>query len=328
VKRPLVFTLAVVAALALVACSDDDGGGGGSVTPAPAARTTNAPPKVDSLMLPDWPPLGPNGAITVRCTDDDRIAGVSAMFLRQVRKAFTPGPDVSVSFTAAELGEGIGTFRATCEDSDRVTASRTITNLLVDLHGPVIEPARVVASPNVDGLEGAIGIWVKDAWVLGSVELEYAGKKLTKELPQKYPDTLGKEWDVTYVAYSAKELGAGSGQATVTARDAAGNETKQAIAIRIDATPPAVAILAPASGATVSGNRLAIRVSSSDAQSTTPTSIHLLVGGAPVGDFVGPLAEIVVDTSAFPSGPTEVRAVAHDDAGNEAVSQTVVVEVP
>jgi hypothetical protein len=100
------------------------------------------------------------------------------------------------------------------------------------------------------------------------------------------------------------------------------------IPIRIDATAPEVAIVSPASGTTVSGDRLTVKISASDADTPKPTAIQLFVGGSPVGEFAGPLVDVVVDTSTLPPGPTEVRAVAHDDAGNESVSQTVVVQVP
>lgn len=318
--------LALFALLALAACSDDDEVR--VVEPPPPPPAPNKAPKVSFGHLPDWPPLGPGRSIEVRCSDEDgTVTSVRGVFARTAVKSVRAAPEVTTSFSAAELGEGQGTFRVTCGDGSLFT-SRAIADLLVDLTPPRIEPERVVASPNVDGLEGSIGLWVKDAWLLGSIQIDVGGKTFTTELPQKYPETLGQEWDVTYVAIPAKELPLGRTKAIVTARDAAGNEAKDLIELTVDATPPQVAVLAPAPGTTVSGDRMTVRVSASDPDTTTPAAIQLFVGGSPIGDFSGPIVEVVVDTSTLPSGPTEVRAVAHDEAGNEAVSEAVVVQVP
>ena len=237
------------------------------------------------------------------------------------------GTEQTTSFTGSSLGEGQGLLRVVCCDVNRACAERQIKSFLVDLTPPEIEGERLVASPLVEGVEGDISVWVRDAWVLGSVELSFAGTTLRHELPQMYPSTLGTDWDVSRVTFPAKELPPGSGKATVTVRDAAGNQASTELDLRIDATAPTVSILAPATGAVVNGSSFVVKVRAVDADNPTPPQIDLWVGGARIGELSGPLAEIAVDTANLPPGPTEVRAVARDDAGNESTPATVVVQV-
>lgn len=285
------------------------------------------PPSLAPLSVPDWPPFGPSSEIHVRCTDDIALQRIGAMF-KYSRTRSVSGLVESASFSGRELGEGHGELRIQCCDTGAACAERSITGFLVDLTPPEIEGERLVASPTVDGLGGDISIWVRDAWVLGSVELSFGGKTLRHELPHAYPSTLGIDWDVSRVTFAAKELPAGSGKAIVTARDAAGNVTTRELGVRVDGTPPEVALLAPSSGTVASGGSFLIRAQASDADNDVAPVIDLWVGGTRIGELPGPVAEIEVDTATLPPGPTEVRAIARDDAGNESLAAKVMVDIP
>ena len=296
--------------------------------PPPGNTAANpTPPRLDPLSVPDWPPFGPSSELHVRCTDDIALQRIGAMF-KYSRTKPASGLEQTASFSGRELGEGQGELRIQCCDTGMACAERSITGFLVDLTPPEIEPERLVASPNGDGLEGDIAIWVRDAWVLGSVELTYGGKTLRHELPQAYPSTLGIDWDVSRVTFSARELPPGSGSAVVTARDAAGNVTTRQLAVRVDGTPPQVTLLAPTTGTVADGGSLLVRAQASDGDNPTPPMIDLWVGGTRVAELPGPIAEIEVDTATLPPGPTEVRAIARDDAGNESIAAKVLVDVP
>jgi hypothetical protein len=258
--------------------------------------------------------------------DDVGLNRVVAHFKKSV-PILTSGTDRSVSFSGAELGEGQGTLRIVCCDVNEACAERQITSFLVDLTPPEIEAERLVASPSGEGFDGDISVWVRDAWVLGSVELSFAGKTLRHELPRAYPSTLGTDWDVSRVTFPAKDLPVGAGLATITARDAAGNTTSKQLALRVDGTAPAVTILAPTPGLVASGSSFRVRVQASDGDNPTPPAIALWVGGTRVAELVGPLAELDIDTATLPPGPTEVRATARDDAGNESTVAKVIVQV-
>jgi hypothetical protein len=292
-----------------------------TTTPPPARPV---PPHLTELNVPNWPPFGPSSRISAQCSDDVGVRRISAQF-KQTAQMSVSGTSGETSFSGSDLGEGQGTLYITCCDVNGACAERQITNFLVDLSPPEIVGDRLVASPLEAGLDGEISIWVRDAWVLGSVELTYAGKTFTHELPKAYPSTLGKDWDVTRIGFPAKDFPIGNGKATVIARDAAGNTTTKDLALRIDATPPTASILSPSPG--VVGDSFLVRVEASDDSNPVQPSIDLWVGGTRVAELAGPLAEITVDTQTLPPGPTEVRAIARDDAGNESTVAKVIVQV-
>ncbi len=323
-RSALLGTLLLGAALT-TACgwNDDDEP---PITTQPAIQPAPQPPHLDPLSVPEWPPMGPSARIGARCTDETDIRNVTAHFKWSRSRMAKNGQ--AISFSGDELGEGQGDLRIVCCDLGGACAERNVNNLIVDLTPPEIAPERLVASPLRDGFDGDVSLWVRDAWVLGSVELTFAGTTLRHELPKVYPSTVGTDWDISRVTFPAHDLPAGTGMARIVARDAAGNATVQEVELRIDATPPKVAILAPAQGTAVTGSSFTVKLQASDDDNPKPTKIALWVGGTRVADLDGPLAEIDVDTSTLPAGPTEVRAVSRDDAGNESIAAKVVVQVP
>ena len=288
--------------------------------------TTPAPPTLESLGLPTWPPMGHTSEIRARCRDDDRLSSVSALFASTAVRSVS-GLEASVVFSGRELGEGLGDLRVRCCNARQACAERRVTDFLVDLTPPEIEEERLVASPHGQDLDGDIALWVRDAWVLGSVELSFGGKTLRHEFPQAYPSTLGDDWDFSRVTFPAKDLPPGAGTAVVTARDGAGNVVTRQLRVRIDGTPPEVALLAPISGTVASGGSFTVRAQATDGDNPTPPTIDLWVGGTRIAELPGPIAQIEVDTATLPPGPTEVRAIARDDAGNESVAAKVLVDV-
>ncbi len=297
--------------------------------PPPPGNTAQnpTPPKLDPLSVPDWPPFGPSSEIHARCKDDLALRTIAAIYKYSPVRAVS-GVDDAVVFTGRDLGEGQGDLRIRCCDTGSACAERTITDFLVDLTPPQIEEERLVARPNGDGIEGDISFWVRDAWVLGSVELAYGGKTLRHDFPEAYPSTLGRDWDVSRVSFPAKDLPPGAGSAVVIARDAAGNVTSRQVQLRIDGTAPQVALLAPTAGSVADRGKFTIRAQASDGDNPTSPTIDLWVGGTRIAELPGPVAEVEVDTATLPPGATEVRAIARDDAGNESAPAIVSVDVP
>jgi hypothetical protein len=323
--------LAIAGVLLLsAACSTYEPASDAESRPRGSTSATTAsgprPPQLDALSVADWPPFGGSSRIETRCSDDVGINRIVAHFKNSV-PILTSGTDRSASFVGSDLGEGQGTLRIVCCDVNEACAERQITSFLVDLTPPEIEADRLVASPSGEDFDGDISLWVRDAWVLGSVELAFAGKTLRHDFPKAYPSTVGKDWDVSRVTFAAKDLPPGAGNAVITARDAAGNVTTKQLGIRVDGTAPVVSILAPGPGVVASGSSFRVRVQASDGDNPTPPTIDLWVGGARIAELAGPLAEIDVDTAALPPGPTEVRAIARDDAGNESVVAKRIVQV-
>lgn len=311
--------------LAATACGDvDEPIVVGPMVPA-APEATNRAPTIEPLEVADWPPFGPRSTLSTYCSDD--------IGLRDIRAEFESEPSISLSgrsgsasFAGSALGEGQGTLRIVCCDTGQRCAFREIERFLVDLSPPQIEPDRLAASPTGEGFDGDIAIWVRDAWVLGSVELSFRGKTLLHEFPKAYPSTVGKEWDVSRVTFPAGDLPVGNGKAVVIARDAAGNVSSRELDLRIDATPPVVSV-STSSTSIASGSSFVVQMTSSDPDNPTPTQIDLWVGGARVAKLSGPHAELTVDASTLSPGPSEIRAIARDDAGNESAAAAVVVDI-
>jgi hypothetical protein len=307
--------------------------------PEPEPEPPNEAP-VMSIELPDYPPIGPEGRVAVHVTDDQERTRVVATFRDRSFKSLSspPGQPGTVFFTGPELGEGMGTLSVSACDALGLCAGQAVRNLLVDLSPPEIEIERAVASPKRDDLEGQIALWIADAWVLGSVELAFGGVVLRHELPKAYPATLGSEWDVTRVTFPARALPEQSGTARVTARDAAGNEAVHELLMHIDGTPPVAAITEPAEGSTVSG-RFTVRFSASDPSAQVVSAegsrgtgsgiagVEVWVGGARIVEMPGPDGEVLVDAAALPPGPTEIRVIARDAAGNASAPARVVVDL-
>jgi len=116
--------------------------------------------------------------------------------------------------------------------------------------------------------------------------------------------------------------------------DAKNNSTSVSVSVRVDNTPPNVAIVDPSNGAYAAGT-VALDVAGSDGGSGL-ASIQMLAGGvAPTGDgsiaYLVPLASNTrsgsEDTTRWPDGPLSFTALARDAAGNEAhASVTITVD--
>lgn len=313
--------LATLLSAGALACSNDSVGIEDSAPPPPPP---NEVPKVGQITLPTWPPMGKGGHLDVAVSDDQADTTVSARFAGSSVKnlQLTNG---TVRFFGFELGEGYGDLYLSACDRQRACRERRVEKLLVDMTPPDIELERDVVSALVDGIDGDVGVWVRDGWVLGSVEITYGGKTLKHAFPQAYPSTLGTKPDVSRVGFPAKSLPVGNGLLAITATDAAGNVSTKSVKLRIDATKPLVQLLEPAPGAQVKG-AFVVRVAATDDGGQPPT-VDLFVGGARVLSNVVPSAPFVLDTSTLTPGIHEVRAIARDDAGNESVAAQVDVEV-
>lgn len=294
--------------------------------PATASTSTKSAPHIEEIDIPAWPPLGPDGRVTVTATDEHALASIQASFNNVPWRSFS-GTRATISFTGRELGEGFGTLAFEVRDIDNGKARREVHDLVVDLSPPTIQLERATVSSSKGGVEGQIAFWVRDAFVLGSLEMTFGGKTMTYEFPRAYPATIGKAWDVSRVAFSAKDLPEGDGKAVVIARDAAGNSTTSEIAIRLDGTPPTVGITSPPPNTTVHDS-FELALVGQDVASTQAVNIDVFVGGSLAATVLGPASNLTIDCNTLPKGPVEIRAIARDEAGNTsaAANLTVIVE--
>lgn len=286
-----------------------------------------APPSVDEVLIPDWPPLGPLSTVKVRVSDDQELAGVTFSF----RNDFT----VSASGTAAEvtasgtlLGEGFGTLVVTAADWRGGTATREVTDLLVDLTPPEIYLGTTVLAASLAEQGGCFDLWVADAWILGQVELEFGGVHLSHDFVDGFPGTLGTTWDASLVKFPLADLPVTSGVAHVVATDAAGNSAASYFNLTIDGQAPSVTVVSPSSGTVVTG-AFTVVLQASD-PGGGPVWIELLAGGTPLANVLGPKASIELDATELALGPMDLEAVAIDQAGNrsEPLGVPIVVAAP
>jgi hypothetical protein len=93
-----------------------------------------------------------------------------------------------------------------------------------------------------------------------------------------------------------------------------------------DATPPTVALTAPAAGSIVSG--AAVTVSATAADNVGVAGVQFKLDGVAIGaDLTAPPYAVVWNTTASTNGGHTLTAVAHDAAGNTATSASVTVTV-
>ena len=294
--------------------------------PAPAPTpVSRVAPRIESIAIPEWPPIGKKDLVRVTVADERGGGSVEASFARGIRKPFS-GSRAEVTFSGEELGEGLGLLRIVAESRDGVRLEKRVENLLVDLTPPLVDLEREAVARDGAGRDGEIALSVRDAWVLGSVELTFGGKTFRHDLPKAYPATLGRTWDITRVTFPARDFPEGRGNAVVVATDAAGNRTLVEVPLRIDGTLPEAAILSPANDSEVDGP-FDVMISAKDLDATAPARIDVRIGGAPAVTLLGPDATLRVDPATLSKGKVVVEAIAIDEAGNRSRPANVVLDV-
>jgi hypothetical protein len=267
------------------------------------------PPEV-TIQIADWPPIGPSSTLEVNATAANGVSSATISFRNEVQLWAEGETSVTFSPSGAELGEGLGRMAVRVTAIDGAWTERAVDDLLVDLSPPV-----AVLGPTTLPASGAsFDFWMGDAWVVSSARFEFAGAIVEEVLPEGYPDTLGVSWDYSLVRVPVEQLPATTDVATITVRDAAGNEAVEQFTLSIDGEPPEASFAAPAEGATVSGV-FQVVVDAFDAQ-PGPVVVELQAGGAPLATATGPEAVLFLDAAELAAGPLALTAVAYDEAGN------------
>lgn len=284
-------------------CWTDDG-----VEPPPP--TTSVPTM--SIDVPDWPPIGPDGKVTVDASIPSGVLrDARFVFRNSITKSFGSTANGTVFAYGDELGEGLGTLTVDVNASNGSGARKEVTNLLVDLTAP-----SSYSDDTILPAQGAdLYFWIADAWVVSGYELVIGGKTFTETLAPGYPSTIGVEWDYSLVSIPVEELPVGVHSGDLRVWDAAGNEATFDFPLTIDGLPPSASVDQPTDGSSVSGI-FPVTVSGLDDLPGT-VALEIRVGGALVATGLGPSATVVLDANEFPAGPIEITAVAVDQAGNQ-----------
>lgn len=268
------------------------------------------PPNV-TITIADWPPVGATGQVAVTADAPNGLDFARFSFRNVVDHDFPFTTSGTVSATGAELGEGLGNLVVRVTGSDGAFSEKTVQNLLVDLSPPSAFFDKTVLPAD----SGSLNFWIGDAWVVSGYEISIDGNVIDSTiLEEGYPETLGVEWDFSYVTIPAEYFPLGTSLADVLVFDAAGNAATIQIPLTIDGVPPEVGIPSPSEGDVLDGT-FDVTVTATD-DTALPATIEISIGGALVATGASPTTTITFSTSEFPAGPTEIRAVAVDEAGN------------
>ncbi|MGZ8222649.1 MAG: Ig-like domain-containing protein, partial [Methylobacter sp.] len=209
---------------------------------------------------------------------------------------------------------------------NRVLSAADISNIYhdVDTTPPTVSMTAPVSGEFISGTVSLSATATDNVGVAG-VQFKLDGVNLGGEvttitLPLDYLSS----WDTGTVPNGEYTL-------TAVARDAAGNaKASSAVLVTVDnavadTTLPTVSMIAPASGASVSGT---IPVSADAADNTGVVSVQFQLDGANLGaEVTAAPYSLVWDTGTALDGNHSLTAVARDAAGNTATSSIVSVTV-
>ena len=268
--------------------------------------------------------------------------GGSKLFMRSLVPA-SPSPVITPSGTTFDAATGTYALHGF---NYRVSTSgqKAETFLHVFQAAPAAQ-AQMAATAYVQSSDGKAQGAAADAgakrWVvLSSMDGAQLGSTLAYAMPLACPCSHVVGDLAPDTNYSVSVYGAGGGAPIATLSAATGPagvlsfETPDAAAAQVtlaagsavvDATPPSVALAAPASGATVSG-KFILAATASDA-GTGVTRVQFFVDGAMVGDDTTAPFTFSWDSTPVSNGAHAFSAKAFDGAGNSATSASVTATV-
>ncbi len=300
-------------AMQLVAFKADNGVADTTAPSAPASLTATPAASGTQIDL-SWAAASDNVGVTgyrlercqgASCSTFAQIATPSATTYSDT--ALTPATSYSYRVRATDAAGNLGAY------SPVATAT---TPSVVDTTAPST-PANLTATP-------ASSTQVNLSWTAATDNVGVTGYRVYRGGVQVGTPTA--------TAFSDTGLTAGATYSyTVSAIDAAGNESAQTAAVQAttpvpDTTAPVVAISAPADAATVSGN-----VTVSADATDTGSGVHdvqFYLEGTPTTDVTTAPYSYQWNTATSANGTYHLTAVAKDNAGNlSATSATVTVTV-
>jgi Big-like domain-containing protein/chitobiase/beta-hexosaminidase-like protein len=199
---------------------------------------------------------------------------------------------------------------------DVVATALNIVDVL-DTTAPAVSMTAPAGGATVSGSAVTVSAAASDNIAVAGVQFKLDGADLGPELTFS-PYTV--TWDTSAAANGLHTL-------TAVARDAANNATTAigvAVAVSSDRTPPAVSIIAPADGATVSA--AAVTVSASATDNSGVAGVQFLLDGAPLGaERTSAPYAVAWDTTSAAASVHTLAARARDAANNQTTSAAVSV---
>lgn len=272
------------------------------------------PPAV-AITAPTGGTVSGDVTVAADASDNVAVAGVQFTLDGVALGAEDTASPYSIPWNTASASGGAHTLRAIARDTGgNVTTSAAVT-VTVDSAPPVVS----ITAPGGGATVGAavtIAADASDESGIAGVQFFIDGSRLGEE------DTsapYSAEWNTSSAADGLHSI-------TAVARDGAGKTAESAaVQVRVDNTPPLVAMTSPASGATVSG---AITIAADASDSSGIAAVQFVVDGANFGpeDAAAPYS-ITWDTTAVSDGSHTITAIARDGSGRTTTAAAVSVRV-
>src|SRR5262249_19112401 len=297
--------------------------------PAPPQPDTT-PPSV-SITAPLSGATVSGSAVTVSAAAADNVGVVGVQFQLDgvnLGSEVTTQPD-SATWNTTATPDGSHTLTAMARDAaGNQTTSNPISVTVANATPP--PPPSDTIPPTVSITAPASGATVSGSVVVSAVASDNIGV-VGVQFKLDGANLGAEDTSAPYsVVWNTVQTSNGTHTLTAVARDAAGNQTHSAVANvtvnKPDITAPAVSIITPSSGASVSGSSVMVSASATD--NIGVAGVQFQLDGAALGaeDTVPPFS-IMWNTTQTPNGSHTLKAVARDAAGNQTTSAGVVVTV-
>jgi hypothetical protein len=286
-------------------------------------KALNAPdvtPPTVSMTAPANGATVTGKTVAVSATASDNVAVTSLQFKLDGANLGAADTATPYSLTWDSTTVSNGSHVLTAVASDGAGNSTTAASVTVTVNNDTTAPAVALTAPAAGSTVSAtvtVSANASDNVGVVGVQFKLDGANLGAEVTAA---PYNVSWNTTTAANGSHSL-------TAVARDAAGNTTTSgAVAVtvsNVDATPPTVAITAPANGATVAGSSVAVSATASD--NIAVVGVQFQLDGVNLGaeDTASPYS-ISWNTGTSANGVHSLTAIARDGAGNTATSAVTV----
>jgi hypothetical protein len=251
------------------------------------------------------------------------------------------GGPVSVSLSAADGGSGVAAIRYTTDGSEPTAASPLYTTPFTVSSTTTVKFRAWDNAGNVEATNSQLiqidtttprssitcnDIRCATGWYKASVSVKLSATDSQSGVAVIRYTLDGSVPTASSTAYSGPFVLSTTATVRYRAWDNAGNvEATNSQLIRIDTTPPTVAITSPASGARVSGN---VKVTATAADTGSGVAqVSFYADGVLIGTSKGPSYSVSWSTSKVTKAQHTLVAVAQDVAGNSQTSSSILVTV-
>ncbi len=251
------------------------------------------------------------------------------------------GAAVTVSLSAADGGSGVAAIRYTTDGSEPTAASPLYTTPFTVSSTTTVKYRAWDNAGNVEATNSQLiqidtttahssiacnDIRCATGWYKASVPVKLSATDSQSGVAVIRYTLDGSVPTASSTAYSGPFVLSTTATVRYRAWDNAGNvETTNSQLIRIDTTPPTVAITSPANGAGVSGN---VKVTATAADTGSGVAqVSFYADGVLIGTSKGPSYSVSWNTSKVTKAQHTLVAVAQDVAGNSQTSSSILVTV-